>query len=367
MNGFGKNTKYAIIGAGNGGQSIAGYLGYIGYEVRLYDPSEDTIHKIVEHGGINISGETTGFGKLSIITTNIGQAINGADIIMVICPAIYHREIAEKCAPYITAGQIVFLHPGSTFGAFAFRKALTDYGCNLEIPIAESNTLIYACRALEPGKVNIYGRKDRVLVATLPASENERVCALLREAYPEMVPAPNVLVTSLDNTNPLFHPAPTLLSTSWIESGKDFLYYVEGISETIGEFIVGMDAERIAIGKALGLEYGKDIIDVTTQYEVEYHTKGKNISDIVRHVDAYAGIYGPKALKTRYIYEDVPNGLVPLVAVGKLLNIAVDRMELIIRLSELMLHEDFTANGRNLKNLGFEGKSADEIIRYAAS
>ncbi len=359
--------KYAVLGAGNGGQSIAGYLGYLGYEVRLYDPVEETIDKLRTLGCIELTGETTGFGKLALITTDISEAITGADLIMVVCPSIYHRDIAKKCAPFLTSKQMVFLHPGSTFGAFAFKKALHDYGCFLKIPIAESNTLIYACRAIETGHAHINGRKDRLLVATLPASENPRICTFLQQVYPEVEMARNVLVTSLDNTNPIFHPAPTLLSTSWIESSKDFLYYYEGISESIGDFIIGMDSERVAIGRALGLQYGTELIDTIKQYEIEYHTTGDNITDIVRRVDAYAGIQGPRTLKTRYIYEDVPTGLVPLVAMGKLVNVPVDRMELIVRLSELMLKEDFTSNGRNLQNLGLEGLTAENIQSYAES
>lgn len=358
-------TRYTILGAGNGGQAIAGYLSHIGYEVRLYDAVEDTIKKIKDKGGIELEGVVRAFASLALITTDIEKAIKGADVIMVVNPSIYHREIAQKCAPYLTADQIVFLHPGATFGAFAFKKTLEDSGCSYEIPIAESNTLIYACRSIEPGKVNIGGKKERILVATLPAKDNDRVCSLLKEAYPEIEMAKNVLVTSLDNTNPLFHPAPTLLSTSWVESGKDFLYYYEGISETIGDFIDEMDKERIQIAKALGLEYGTDIIDALMQYEFEYSTKGENISDVVKRVKAYANICGPKTLKTRYVYEDIPMGLVPLVSVGKLLNVPTERIQMIIRLGELVLKEDFMNNGRNLKNLGLEGMTAERIIKFA--
>jgi opine dehydrogenase len=247
----------------------------------------------------------------------------------------------------------------------AFKQALLDYGCRYEIPIAESSSLIYACRALEPGRVLVGGKKDRLLVSTLPATANEIVRSLLLDAFPEIQIARNVLVTSFDNTNPIFHPAPTLLSTSWIESGKDFLYYYEGISETIGKFIVGMDQERLAIGKAIGLEFGTEIIDVFTQYQVEYHTGGASIAEVVRHVPAYAAIYGPKTLKNRYLYEDVPLGLVPLVSLGKAVGQTTVKMELIISLAEQLMGEDFTGTGRTLASLGLQDLSVAQIVQYA--
>ncbi len=362
---YNEKIKYAVIGAGNGGQAVAGYLGYLGHEVRLYDAIEDTINKINAKGGIELEGETNGFGKLTLVTNDIEKAIDGADLIMVINPSIYHREIAQKCAPYITENQIIFLHPGATFGAFAFKKALQDYGCNLNIPIAESNTLIYACRSTEPGKVHIGGRKDRLLVATLPAKDNDIVCSILREAYPQVENARNVLVTSIDNTNPMLHPGPTLLSTSWIESGKDFLYYLEGVSSSIGKFVMKMDKERMELGKALGLIPGIDMIDAIKQYEVEYNVKGDDLSDVVKRVEAYEDIKGPRSLKIRYLYEDIPMGLVALASIGKLLNISVENIELVIKLGENLVNEDFVNSGRNLKNLGLEGMNAEEIIEYA--
>jgi opine dehydrogenase len=358
-------VKFAVLGAGNGGQALAGYLGWLGYEVCLYDAFQDVVSIINERGGIQLEGESPRFGKLAFASTDIGQVLAGADLVMLVNPSIYHRQIAGFCAPYLKPNQVVFLHPGGTFGALAFKQALQDYDCPFEIPIAESSSLIYACRALEPGRVLIGGKKDRLLVSTLPAAANEAVRLLLLDAFPEIQMARNVLVTSFDNTNPIFHPAPTLLSTSWVESGKDFLYYVEGISETIGKFIVAMDQERLAIGRAIGLELGTEIIDVFTQYQVEYHTTGESISDVVRHVPAYAAIYGPKTLKTRYIYEDIPMGLVPLVSMGKAVNQPTAKMELIIRLAEQLLGEDFTLTGRNLASLGLQGLSVPQIVQYA--
>ena len=361
------HVKIAVLGAGNGGQALAGYLAWLGYEVRLYDAFQEVITLIDARGGIQLEGETTCFGELAFASTDIARVLAGADLVMVVNPSIYHRQIAGHCAPYLQPDQVIFLHPGGTFGALAFKQALREHGCTLDIPIAESSSLIYACRALEPGKVLIGGKKDRLLVSTLPNSANEQVRSLLLPAFPEIQMARNVLVTSFDNTNPIFHPAPTLLSTSWIESGKDFLYYYEGISETIGRFIVGMDQERLAIGKAMGLEYGTEIIDVFTQYQVEYHTSGESISAVVRHVPAYAAIYGPKTLKTRYIYEDVPMGLVPLVSLGKAVSCSTEKMELTIHLAEQLLGEDFVGAGRNLATLGLQGLSVAQIVRFAES
>ena len=50
--------KFGIIGAGNGGQAIAGYLGKIGHDVSLYDIDVNRIEKIQQKGGILLQGKS---------------------------------------------------------------------------------------------------------------------------------------------------------------------------------------------------------------------------------------------------------------------------------------------------------------------
>ncbi len=360
-------TKWAVIGAGNGGHAVAGYLGYLGYEVNIYDSFDKTINIIKKQGGIEIDGIVKGFGKIKVASTSIEEVIKDVDFIMVINPSIYHRSIAEKCAKYIKENQIVFLHPGATFGAFAFKKALVDFGCKENITIAESNTLIYACRSLKPGKVDILGKKDRLLVAALPAVKTKEVVSMLKEVYPEIEEAENVLVTSIDSTNPVVHCAPTILSTSWIESDKDWYFYIDGMSETIGKFVEKLDAERVELGKKLGLVENKTLFTCVKQYEYEYNVKESTLSNAVRNTEAYADIKGPKTINTRYLYEDIPMGLIPLATLGKQLGIKTDRMELIIKMAEYLLEEDFNKDGRIPSNLGLEGLDAEGVIEFATT
>lgn len=50
---------------------------------------------------------------------------------------------------------------------------------------------------------------------------------------------------------------------------------------------------------------------------------------------------------------------------SKLVNRPVEKMEMIIRLAKLMLGEDFRTNARSLQNLGLQGMTTDEILRFA--
>ena len=78
------NSKltWAVIGGGNGGQSLSGHLALMGFAVRLYDIFPQTIEAIRSAGGIQVDGVVNGFGKIELATTDIAQAIVGADIVM---------------------------------------------------------------------------------------------------------------------------------------------------------------------------------------------------------------------------------------------------------------------------------------------
>ena len=72
-----KDLCYAVIGAGNGGLAMAGYLSLIGYKVNLYNRTLANILPLVETSKIKLSGEAEGEGNLNIVTNNIVEAING--------------------------------------------------------------------------------------------------------------------------------------------------------------------------------------------------------------------------------------------------------------------------------------------------
>jgi opine dehydrogenase len=332
----------------------------MGFAVRLYDIIPETIKAINEQGGIRVDGAVEGFGRLEFATTDLAQALEGADIVMVVAPALAHAKIAQACAPHLREGQVVFIHPGATCGALEFRKVLEDQQCQARIPLAEANSLIYACRCPQPGHASIFGIKQQLMVAAFPAREGGHVLDLLNKAFPQMYEGKNVLHTSLENPNAMLHPAPSILNTSIIESGRDWLYYYDGITPSIGAFVEGLDRERIAVGEKLGLE----LMPLIPWFRVVYDAHGQTLSEAVRNNKAYAQVQGQKTLRTRYLLEDIPMGLVPLAALGRVLGVPVGRAETIIKLGEYILNEDFTTTGRTLENLGLSGMGPQDILHF---
>jgi opine dehydrogenase len=354
------SLPWVVIGGGNGGQSLAGHLGLMGYRVRMVDVMPGTVAAIQSQGGIALEGQIRGFGRVELATCDPAEAIPGAGIIVVVTPANAHRDVARSCAPFLADGQVVFIHPGATGGALEFKKVLHEEGCLARIVILESDSLIYTCRSPQPGQASILGIKKDLLVAALPASDTGRPLGMLQAVFPQIRAGKNVLETSLGNPNAMVHPAPTLLNTSLIESGRDWLYYWDGMTPSIGAFVEAMDQERLAVARALGLK----LPSIREWYRLAYGAEGLTLSEAVRNNRAYEKVSGQKTLHTRYLLEDIPMGLLPMVSLGKLIGVDVPRMETILNLAQFLTGEDFAATGRTAERLGLAGMSAAQITAH---
>ena len=160
----------------------------------------------------------SGFGRLNVVTSDMEEALSGADIIMVVVPSSAHAEIAAVTAPFLHDGQIIVLHPGRTCGAIEFDKMLRDRNCVARVIISEAETFIYASRSDGPAQARIFRIKEAVPLAALPALRTQEVLDALKPAYPQYIVGVNVLHTGLNNMGAIFHPALTLLNAGRIES-----------------------------------------------------------------------------------------------------------------------------------------------------
>jgi opine dehydrogenase len=360
---FRKKPRFCVIGAGNGGCAMAAHLSLMGFEVSLYNRSMDRIKPIMDVGGIEMIGNEgsnlpSGWARISLVTTDISEAMDGADIIMVATTANGHRDVAELCAPYLRDGQIVVLNPGRTCGALEFYYILKREGVDADVIVSEAETFIYACRSMNPGQVKIFRIKNAVPVAAIPAYRTPEVVKALRVAFPQFVPGDNVMKTSLGNIGSVFHPAITILNAGRIEgTGGDFEFYMEGVTPSIGKVLEAIDGERVAIGEALGFR----IITAREWLYIAYSAAGRTLYEAMRANDGYSGIKAPSSLNYRYINEDVPMSLVPMVSLGTILGVPVSVMRSMIDLASIMNECDYWAIGRRMEKIGLSDMSIKEI------
>lgn len=351
-------STIAVIGAGNGGQAMAGFLALRGFGVNLWNRSHDKVEAIQQAGGIILEGQVTGFAQPNVITSNMCEAVNGAGLIMITVPASGHRDVATGMAPWLTDGQIVVLNPGRTGGALEFKQTLLKAGCQKDVTIAETGTFIYASRTLTPGISRIYGIKHKVPVAALPASRTMEVVRVLRKAYPQFIPAENVLFTSLDNIGAVFHPLPALLNAGRIESSPGYEHYQEGITPSVSRALEALDKERLAIAEAFGVRARSTLGWMRQTYGIN----APSLYEAVQDNPGYKGICAPNTLNHRYFSEDVPFSLVPLSSFAEIAGIKVPVIESVISLASALQGTDYRAMGRLAETMGISGKSKDDVL-----
>jgi len=358
------NTRYAVLGAGNGGRAMAAHLALMGFDVNLFNRTFAHIAAIQACGGIELEsneGELRGFGKLRKTTSDIQEALTDVDMIMVVVPSSAHVDIARTCAPYLQSGQTIILHPGRTGGALEFRKTLHDLGCQADITIAETQTFIYASRAEGETQARIFRIKETVTLAALPAMRTQAVLDAICPAYPQFIDGIDVLHTSLNNIGAVFHPAITLLNAGWIEATHGgFQFYVDGVTPSVGELMDAVDRERIAVAAAMGIRAYSAIEWLETAYD----STGTNLYEAIQNQSGYYGIKAPNILQHRYISEDVPMGLVPIAAMGQRYGVSVPAMESLICLADTIHQTDYWQRGRTLGKLGIQDLSPSELTNY---
>ena len=348
----------AVIGAGNGGQAFAGHLSSMGYKVRLYDREVSKVDELNRRKNIQLVGALHLESEIEFASADLKKVIVGADIIMVATTATAHRPIAAQMAPLLSDGQIIVLNPGRTCGALEFRNTLDEAGLSAKVYVAEAQTLVYACRLVENGIVNIIGVKDKVLLSAYPASDTPHVLKELKPIIPCFYAAKNVLQTSFENVGAMFHPTVVLFNEAAIERGESFFFYRD-MTDGLAGIIEEADRERLAVAAA----YGVSPISAYDWVSYAYNgVEGKNLCERMQNNPAYNEILAPKTIDCRQITEDIPTGIIPLAELGKAAGVPTPLFDSLISICSILHKKDYRKEGRTLKSLGLEGLSAEEIV-----
>ena len=354
--------RVAVLGAGNGGVASAFDFAQHGHDVSLYatpDFASNTV-PIQEAGGITAMGDLEGFAAIRYAGPDIEAAMDGAELVIPVGPAYSTEPHALAAAPYLTEGMAVLVCPGSCAGAIAFKRAA---GIALEddrIIIGETSTLPYAVRVTAPGVVNVFLKLETgVYLAGLPRSGTDHLYNLVKDTWPAVEKAESVFQTTLQNGNPVIHPAVTLLNAALLErTGGNFLFYEEGVTEAVGRMIEAVDNERLAIAAALGVDVlSEPAIGMKQGYMLE-----DNYSTSYSLAPGFKGIGAQSELDHRYLTEDVGYSLVFMADLAQRLGVPTPVIDSVITMTSVVLARDFRAEGvRTLSTLGLDGLSPAEL------
>ena len=128
--------------------------------------------------------------------------------------------------------------------------------------------------------------------------------------------------------------------------------YWEVFTPSVWRILEKLDSEKMDVLEHLGYKRVAYVDACKFRNTLETDVDGKEI------FFWYAGMptraKGPTTVNSRYITEDVPQGLVMLEALGKHLNVATPVCSSLIEMANAALDTDFRKEGRSLEGLGKE-------------
>ncbi len=374
-----------ILGGGNTAFAAAANLSLRGFRVTLCEhPSFSwTLDPISETGIIQLDGVAgRGDAEIHRLTTDFSEGLQN-DLLLTIVPAYAHRPFAEACRPHLREGHVFVLLPG-TLGTLEVASILgLEQAGHSQVTLAETDTAPYVCRKVAPDAAHIWGVVASLGVGVLPTGESKRVAALLSDIFTvdglgTAEPATgasatsrtavslysNVLECGLSAMNPVVHPPGVLMNAGRVEYSKgNFFFYEEGVTPAVCQVIYALDAERRAIGRALGL----DLTPVDQAFhEAGFGPKG-DLWSTINGSRMLTQLRAPGAMETRWLTEDVPYGIAAWGSLADQLGVSASLMHSLVKLASTALGQDFIQAARTVDKLGIGGMSREKLLSYVTS
>ncbi|WKA58285.1 NAD/NADP octopine/nopaline dehydrogenase family protein [Planococcus shenhongbingii] len=341
---------YAVIGGGNTGQAIAGYLALSEEKVKLFTRDAERADRI-SRNGLELKGVYSGSINLEVYTS-MEEVVQDAEIIIVSTTADGHKPIIKELKPLLKNDQTIVFIPGY-WGAVECKQILGEDIEIKNITIAETSAQPFISNADEEGAVSVRMIKSNVLVSTLATSKGQpSLPPKFLERFPHLVPSKNVFETSLNNSNVVVHVPISVFNASRIDDAQEFQFYPEGISPLTIRYIEKVDDERRKIADLFHVET-KDILTILNDF---YGTEYSSLYEALPSLFPEGA--GPTTLKHRYFTEDIPFGLVAISEIAKKAGIEIPYTDSLIDITSLLSAVDYRKEGVNLENITFEELSS---------
>lgn len=358
-------TTVAVLGGGAGGSATAVDLSGRGHDVRLWNRNPATVAPFREQGIVYTGVLGEGVVHPQEITTDLPDALDGADVAVVCLPAIAHGSLAHDLAR-VGVDVPVVLHPGHTGGALHVRSVLVSHGAEVP-PIAEMSTLSYVARRYTPETVTITGYAGRIYAACLPRGAAALDSAL--DLFPSAKPVADVLVTGLANVNMVLHPPGAILAAAWVEAtGGDFTFYVDAMTSGVARVMQRLDAERLAVAGAFGHRMPDLLHEMAAIGTVdEQAADAGDLGAAIRGGEANRHIRAPGSLDHRYYAEDFGYGLLPFIELARVVGVEVPVARSLLEIAAAAVDRDGAVHGLDAEGLGIAGCDRDGVLALVRS
>lgn len=346
-----------VLGGSHGGYAAAADLALAGHRVRLWRRSAKDLAPVRDGGAITLVAEgRQGAARLDRATADLGEALEGAEVVVVPLPATSHDDLAKHLAGRLTGREVVLLTPG-TLGTFVLARGLARAGATLPLAFAETGTLPYLARKTAPATVAAPVRAANLPVGVFPASRSSAALERIAALFPASRPCADVLDAALTNAGVVIHPPLVLVNAASIDAGR-FDIHAAGTTASARRLIDVVDAERVASRRGLG--YPAPHYELATYYDEARAAEGLYGVGARQRVVA-SGLWSEVVTyEHRYVTEDVALGLTLFESAGRTAGVATPAISGLLGVFGALLGRELTG-GRALDHLGLGDLTLREV------
>jgi opine dehydrogenase len=303
--------RIGIVGSGGIALGYAAWLAEEGHDPILWSPSGKSAAGL---SGQDI--EVTGVLETRfrpVIASDPQVLVEHAEVVIIAVPGYGHKAVIDAILPYAKSCNTFIVSAQLSLSARYLKEQLKAKGVNSSV-IAWATTALMSRRS-GPTSISIGGIRTRLELATLPAENGVSGLGLCRELFGDrFTEVDDITAIALSNLNPPIHLASAMCNFTRIEKAEYWANY-DAITPSVARMIEVLDAERLAVAAAYGVK-------VRTVYDHYYLTfgfePGMSLAEMAAAVhEKRKGPPGPTSLDTRFITEDVPFGIVPVIALAE--------------------------------------------------
>ena len=216
-------------------------------------------------------------------------------------------------------------------------------------------------RPIGTTEVAVLTVRTRVDVATLPSAQAQAGLAMCRALFGDRFQQrSNLIAIQLSNVNPQAHLANALCNLTRMEKSESWDNY-GCITPTVSRLIEALDLERLAIARAFGVE----IRTMGEHMSLSFDLPALPLAEAARQVVLRGGSPGPASLDARWIREDLPFGIVPLIALAQSAGVEVPLHRAGLALFSALLGRNLAAENDLLPSMELERQTAESLTLLA--
>ncbi|MCX7759019.1 MAG: NAD/NADP octopine/nopaline dehydrogenase family protein [bacterium] len=339
-----------VISLGNQGFALCSYFLSKGYGIIPYTSNVENlkIKKIISTGKIE--------GEYEFCPTINLEDVLSSDIVFITSITTAYTDIANKIVEYSNkfdfSKKIFVLFSGKLGGVLVFNKVFTDNG--IVTNIVETDA-IFASRKVSMDTVWVRGIKRwNLLISNKDYLESDKsldIYGIVRSIFDDIQLdiADNFIQRGLTDFGAMAHATISLINMANIDSKRDLLFYIDGITHNTVKLIEDIYYEFNSVAKV----FGTNIIHPIELLDRYYGTVKTSLLDAIKNVSNYKYTKMPNSIYNRFLYEDVLNTLYPLSLLAKLKNVDLVLVPSVVNIICSVLGIEKEKYGRTLDKMNF--------------